>query len=426
MNGKKVLRGSIVFTQTPDKFYPIENGFIALNNGIVEASGDAGRMPEGYFSSYETLDYGKSIIIPAFVDMHLHAPQYPMLGLGMDLPLLEWLNTYTFKTEAQFENEDFARRSYSKLAKELIKKGTTRVVMFSSIHKSATLILMEELEKAGISGYVGKVNMDRGSPDYYVESTDGSLEATRSYIEQARSRFKSVKPIITPRFTPSCTDKLMRGLGELAEEYDLPVQSHLSENTDEIKLVRSLCPACDKYWQTYKESGLWTDKTVMAHCVHVDSGERAEIKRAGVTVAHCPDSNTNIYSGVAPVRKMLLEGVNVALGTDVAGGASISIMHAITSAVRASKLRYYYSGQDASERFLSVSEAFYLATTAGQSYFGCKAGFENGKPLHALVLDDGRLAEPVRRLSLEERLERLIYADDDRNIVARFSNGRKI
>lgn len=425
MDNKKLLRGALVYAAAPDELICIKDGFIAVNNGVVEASGEIKHIPKSYINA-QTLCYSDSIIIPSFVDMHLHAPQFPMLGMGMDLPLIEWLNAYTFKTEAIYKNEDFARRSYALLAKALMARGTTRVVMFSSIHVPATLILMEELEKAGITGYVGKVNMDRNSSPDYIETTKGSLEATGLFIKEATARFKTIKPIITPRFTPSCTDELMCGLGELAKEYELPVQSHLTENITEIEWVKELCPTLEQYWETYDACGLWKQNTVMAHCVHSDARERAAIKRAGIMVAHCPDSNTNIYSGIAPIRKMLTEGIRVGLGTDIAGGASLSMMNAIAAAIRVSKLRYYYSHFDESERFLTMTEAFYLATTAGQEYFDCKCGFEEGKPLHALVLNEARLCEPVRELTLPERLERLIYADDDRNIIARFSQGREI
>lgn len=167
----------------------------------------------------------------------------------------------------------------------------------------------------------------------------------------------------------------MEGLGRLAEEYELPVQSHLSENEAEIEWVRTLHPDCEQYWETYAKFGLWKRGTIMAHCVHSDARERAAMRSAGVWVAHSPDSNTNLYSGVAPVRKMLSEGLSVALASDVAGGAKLSMLHAAAEAIRASKLRYYYSGKRPDEAYLTVPEAFYLATSAGQQYFGAGPGF---------------------------------------------------
>ena len=196
--------------------------------------------------------------------MHLHAPQYPMLGMGMDLPLLEWLNAYTFQTEERFADLDYARRVYRRLAEELIANGTTRVVMFSSRHADATLVLMEELERAGVCGCVGKVNMDRNS-GVAQETTETSMAETLRWLDGCR--FDHVKPILTPRFTPSCSDELMAFLGRLARERDLPVQSHLSENLDEVAWVRRLHPDCGRYWETYEKFGLWKEGTLMAHCV---------------------------------------------------------------------------------------------------------------------------------------------------------------
>ena len=240
----------------------------------------------------------------SFADMHLHAPQYPMLGMGMDLPLLDWLNTYTFRTEARFADPDFARRTYRRLATDLITNGTTRVCMFSSLHTEATWILMEELERAGVTGFVGKVNMDRnGLPGILQETTEQSISETLRWLDGCH--FDHIKPIITPRFTPSCTDELMAALGRIARDRGLYVQSHLSENRGEIAWVRELHPECPQYWESYDKFGLWKDHTVMAHCVYSDARECAAIRRAGVVVAHCAGSNINLCSGVSPVRELL-------------------------------------------------------------------------------------------------------------------------
>jgi guanine deaminase len=343
-----------------------------------------------------------------------------MLGMGMDLQLLEWLNKYTFQTEARFSDSEYARRVYRALASELIKKGTTRVVMFSSVHRESTHVLMEELERAGVTGYVGKVNMDRNCPGNLRETTEESLIETRRFIEECEGRYKHLKPILTPRFTPSCTNELMQGLGELKKEYGLRVQSHMSENREEINWVKELHPDCELYYQTYEKYGLWSENTIMAHCVYSGSKERAAMKENSVIAAHCSDSNLNIASGIAPVRQMLEEGIHVVLGSDIAGGALLSMRDAATSAVRASKMRWLNSGKK--EDFLTVIEAFYLATSAGQSYFHAGPGFKKGDALHALVLDDSRLPE-TRPLTLTERLERLMYASSDDTIVARYSEG---
>ena len=198
----QVLKGHIVHAPALGRMDITENGYLVLEDGVIVGIYDA--LPRQYDDA-PLRDYGDKLIMQSFADMHLHAPQYPMLGMGMDLPLLDWLNTYTFSTESRFADLDYARRTYRRLASDLITNGTTRVSIFSSLHTEATWILMEELEKAGVTGYVGKVNMDRnGLPGVLQETTKESLRETLRWLEGCH--FEHVKPIITPRFTPSCTD----------------------------------------------------------------------------------------------------------------------------------------------------------------------------------------------------------------------------
>ena len=274
----KLVKGNLVYSPRLGELVTLRHGALLLDeSGAVEDVLPS--APEGIDA--EVSDWGDALIMPSFVDMHLHAPQYPMLGLGMDLPLMDWLNTYTFKTESRFSDTDYARRIYRRLARDLITGGTTRVCMFSSLHTDATIILMEELERAGVTGYVGKVNMDRNSGEDLRESTEESKRETLRWLESCAS-FRHVNPILTPRFTPSCTDELMAWLGRLAEQRGLYVQSHLSENEGEIALVRKLHPDCGQYWETYEKYGLWKDHTVMAH--PKGAGGAAKKQRSGGTL----------------------------------------------------------------------------------------------------------------------------------------------
>ena len=201
------------------------------------------------------------------------------------------------------------------------------------------------------------------------------MRETLRWLEASRD-FRLVKPMLTPRFTPSCTDELMAFLGRLAAERDLPVQSHLSENQAEMAWVRQLHPDCQQYWETYAKYGLWNDRTVMAHCVWSDRRERQAIGDAGVTAVHCADSNQNLCSGVAPVRVMLDEGVKVALGSDIAGGDHLDLFDVTAAAVRASKARRMMD--DWNTPFLTVAEGWYLATSAGAAFFALAAVFFTG------------------------------------------------
>ena len=416
----QVLRGNIVHAPKMGELSILEQGCLVLEDGVIQAVCSA--LPRE-LEGAELRDYGDRLLMQSFVDMHLHAPQYPMLGMGMDLQLLDWLNTYTFPTEARFADTDYARRVYRRLAGDLITSGTTRVCMFSSLHTEATWILMDELERAGVTGIVGKLNMDiNGLPGVLDDTTEESIRETVRWLDGCH--FEHVRPIITPRFTPSCTDELMAALGKLARERELYVQSHLSENTREIEWVRELHPDCKQYWETYDKYGLWKDHTVMAHCVHSDQRERAAIRDAGVVVVHCADSNVNICSGLCPVRQMVNEGLWVTLGSDIAGGAQLPMYKVITMSIRPSKARRVTVGWHPD--FLSVPEGYYLGTTAGHRYFGAGDGFAVGDKLHAVVIDDGDFPEASHTLSVRERFERAIYMTHRHNIVSVWSDGREV
>ena len=414
-----ILKGNIISSDGFDKLSIFEHSYLISddNGSIIGIFKD---LPKEY-QKEKVIDYKDALIMQSFSDMHLHAPQYPMLGMGMDLELIDWLNTYTFPTEAHFKDNELARKVYKKLAHELVKNGTTRVAMFSSLHKEATLILMEELEKAGVCGYVGKVNMDRNGGVDLQETTEESIKETKDWLKKCN--FKNIKPIITPRFTPSCTNELMEELGKIAKENNLPIQSHLSENQGEIAWVKELHPDCKEYWETYSKYGLWNDKTLMAHCVHSSQRELDAMKKAGVYVVHCASSNNNLISGYASIKKMVKQGVRVVLGSDIAGGDHLSMFDNVTATIRASKGRDILDNWKSG--FLSVEEAFYLGTSAANSFFDEKPGFAKGNKLHCLVLDDKDLVS-VRKLTIKERFERSMYLREDNAIKAVYSNGKKI
>ena len=419
LTGLTLLKGHIIEAKTFGDPVITENGYLAVKDGVVV---DVYSEIPAEFVGAKVEDYSGKLILQGFSDMHLHAPQYPMLGMGMDLPLMDWLKAYTFKTEARFADNEFAREAYSRLAAELVKNGTTRVCIYSSVHTDATLILMDELEKAGIGGYVGKVNMDRASGECQELTEDSKRETLRWLNESAR--FTRIRPILTPRFTPSCTNELMEWLGNLANERDIFVQSHLSENKREIELVHELHPDCEQYWQTYEKYGLWKNQTIMAHCVHSDAREQQAMIDHNVLCVHCPDSNINICSGFAPVRQMKERGVWVALGSDIAGGAQLPMLQVLTGCLRMSKARAIAT--EGREPFLTVGEAYYLATSAGARYFGDADGFAPGNPLHAVVLDESSLPPRARELTIQERFERAVYLADDRSIAAVYGGGRRL
>ncbi len=414
----QIIKGNIISAEEIGRINITEQGYLIAEDGKI--TGIFRELPPEYADS-EIEDYGDALVMQSFADMHLHAPQYPMIGMNMDMPLLQWLNTYTFPTEALFRDNDFARETYRRLAAELAANGTTRVCMFSSIHREATLILMEELEKAGLTGFVGKVCMDRNGGKDYQETTEESVSEMIRWLDECR--FEHIKPVLTPRFTPCCTDELMEALGRAAKENGLPVQSHLSENTGEIRWVAELHPDCRRYWESYRKFGMWNDRTLMAHCVWSDACERKAMKEAGVWAVHCAASNENLISGFAPVRAMLNEGVRVVLGSDIAGGDHLCMFENVAASIRASKDRRIMD--EWKTDFLTVTEAFYLGTSAAAGFFGDAPGFAAGNSLHAIVLDDSALPD-FRLLSVRERFDRCIYRRQKNAVLAVYSEGKMI
>ncbi len=413
------IRGNIVEARRLGELTITERGYIVLEDGVIR--GVFPLLPDVY-AGIPVADYGDCLVLQAFCDMHMHAPQYPLMGMGMDLPLLEWLNRYAFPTEAAFADPDAARRVYAQLAKAFVDNGTTRVCLFSSLHCDATLTLMAALEDAGVTGYVGKVNMDRNCIPSYQEATEESKAETLRWLD-ACGRFSGIKPILTPRFTPACSDDLMAWLGALAKERGLYVQSHLSENVAEIAWVKRLHPDCRQYWETYDKFGLLDDHTIMAHCVYSDEREQAAMRDRNVLVAHSPDSNIAICSGHAPIRRMLDNGLCVALASDVSGGALLPMNQVMTACIRTSKAVRIESGWNIP--FLTVAEAYYLGTSAAASYFGDNPGFAQGNRLHALVVNDAPFPK-VGDLCVAERFERAIYLMTAENIQAVYGDGKRI
>ncbi len=426
-----VLKGNICFSKDKEKIETVDGYLVCVNN---KCAGVYKNLPSK-FESLELFDYGNQLIIPGMVDLHIHAPQYAFRGLGFDYELLDWLDNIAFKEESKYEDLDYAKKAYKIFVNDLKKSATTRLSIFASRHVEATIELMKQLEKSGLVSYVGKVNMDRDAPKPLVE--DNSFQDTVKWLKLTDGCFENTKPIMTPRFIPSCSDQLLSKLGQLLLSYNVPLQSHLSENLSEIEYVKKLCPHAKFYGDAYNQNGLFgvtydeslgtykSYKTLMAHCVYSSDEEIKLMKKNGVYVVHCPSSNMNVSSGIAPIRKYLDLDMNMGLGSDVAGGTSESMFLTITKTIEVSKL--YWRCVDQKYKALNFNEAFYLATMAGGKFFGDVGTFKEGYEFDALVLDDSSLKTTLD-LSILERLERAIYLSLDLKggVKHKYVRGRKI
>lgn len=416
------IKGNICYSENQKSIQTMEHGYVICEDG--NSIGIFKELPEQW-KGISCHDYGDRLIIPGLIDLHVHAPQYSFRGLGMDLELIDWLNTHTFPEEEKYQNPDYAKKAYSIFVEDLLHSATTRACVFGTCHKDATLWLMEQMEKAGIAGYVGKVNMDRNSSEGLCEkSAEVSAEDTESWIK-ASADLSNVRPILTPRFIPTCSDELMERLSTLQKQYGLPAQSHLSENLSEIEWVKELQPKASCYGDAYRMFGLFGGDcpTIMAHCVYSSEEEIGMMKEQGVFIAHCPESNANLSSGIAPAKQYLEMGMKMGLGTDVAAGSSLSMFRAMAMAIQCSKLRWRLADQ--SIKPLTVEEVFYLATKGGGEFFGTVGSLEAGYEFDAVVIDDSRIRH-ARTLSVRDRLERLIYLDQDAVIEAKYVKGKQV
>lgn len=416
----KIYRANIIHTPESNRFEVVPHGYIAVDNGKVE--GIYRELPDR-LTDCPVTDWGDRLLIPAMNDMHVHAPQYRNQGLAMDEELLPWLQNYTFPEELKYADTAYAERMYRRFVRDLWRHGTMRVVAFASVHLESTLLLMRLLDKAGMGGLVGKVNMNRNCPEGLQERVDDALKACDVLVEAFDKEDSLVRPIVTPRFIPSCTPEMLQACGDMARRYNLPVQSHLSENHGEIAWVKELEPESRHYADAYDRYGLFGQTpTVMAHCVWSDGDELELMRQRGIMVAHCPTSNLNIASGIAPIRRFLDAGIPVGLGSDVSGGHDFSIFRMMVYAVQMSKLLYQ---RDKSCAFLTLSEAFWMATKSAGRFFGKVGSFEPDYDFDALVIDDSDLLVDDG-YTLLQRLERFVYVGDDRHIVARYCQGRLI
>lgn len=387
-------------------------------------------------------------------DTHLHASQYPNVGIFGNSTLLDWLNTYTFPMEASMADLAKARRVYSRVVRKTLAHGTTCVAYFASIDVAATNLLADLCLAAGQRALVGRVCMDQLSPPWYRdESPAAALAAARACIAHIEridppGPAALVRPVITPRFAPSCSGDLMRRLGALAAETGLPVQTHVSETAAELALVRELFPPGrtgardDSYTALYDAFGLLTDRTVLAHAVHLSEAEAGLVAARGSKVSHCPCSNTAITSGAARVRWLLERGITCGLGTDMSGGYSPSVLEAARQAALVS--RHVAMGGDERAK-LTVEEVLYLATRGGADTVGLggRVGtFELGMEWDAQLIgltyvgldggpEDGADAEEGNVdifgwETWEERIAKWLYNGDDRNTKKVWVKGRLV
>lgn len=371
-----------------------------IEDALVTVS-DAGTIQSVSQDTTQPADHDlrdKGVLLPGLVDLHIHAPQFPQLGAGLDLPLEDWLFKYTFPLEARYSDLAFATDVYDRLVRRLLANGTTTAVYFGTIHGPASLKLAEICLTLGQRAFVGRVAMDHaeGCPDYYRDADAAtSVQDTADFIQAVRALPGNtlVEPIITPRFVPACSDDALAGLGELAQDTGAAVQTHCSESDWEHGAVLSRMGKTDT--ATLDDFGLLTRRSVLAHAGHITPDDMDLIAERGAGIAHCPLSNAYFGNAIFPLRRALNKALHIGLGTDISGGYSSFLLDNARAAVTASRIL-----EDGAEPTrpaetrgtpgsrVDYRDAFYLATKGGAEVLDLPTGsFEPGHQFDAILVD---------------------------------------
>ncbi|HVW70460.1 MAG TPA: guanine deaminase [Steroidobacteraceae bacterium] len=438
MSAQRAFLGTFLHTPVLGQLEMLEALIVAGGDGVIQAIHQAG-SPEAIreterFAALGALVRSKpgQYLLPGFVDLHVHAPQWPQLGKALDLPLEEWLQAYTFPLESRYADPDFAREVYESLVDGLLANGTTTAVYFGTLHLPATQILADICLRRSQRALVGRVAMDdiQQCPPYYRDPSPSVAEAqTRAFIGYVRSMPGNesglIKPVITPRFIPSCSDELLQRLGALARETGCHVQTHCSESDWEHGYVIARCGKTDT--AALDGFGLLSRHTILAHGNLVGDADIALIRQRGAAIAHCPLSNVYFSDAVFPLRRILQEGVRVGLGTDIAGGASPSILDNARHAVISS--RQLESGVDSEQTRdrrrrpgarIDALTAFWLATAGGGAALDLPVGvFKEGFQLDAVLLDTTVPDSNLRCAPAEapqDVLQKIIYLASRSNV----------
>lgn len=433
----QVYRGTFVHSTQQTALEVLEDALLGVDTdgkiAFIGRGDERDNLSQTFgFSPSEIIQLAQhEFFMPGMVDTHIHASQYSYAGTALDMPLLKWLNTYTFPVESRFKDLDFAGKVYTQVVKRTLRNGTTTACYFATIHREASLLLGKIANDFGQRALVGKVCMDRNdSVKHYKENSQESREETCRFIaELLDKKYPLVKPVVTPRFAPSCSGALLGQLGAIAKNNNLHIQSHISENPEEVKLVKELFPESKSYTDVYHKYNLLTDKTVMAHGCHLSDEELDLFRETGASLSHCPNSNISLCSGVLNVRNVLDKKVKVGLGTDVAGGYSASMLDAVRRALDSSKI---LTIQDPKLETLTFEEVFRLATLGGSQVLSLDdqtGNFEVGKDFDALRVNVAAPDGPIDLIQCDGPkilLEKFLNLGDDRNIVEVFVAGRKV
>ena len=396
------------------------DGLLVVDEGHIVAAGDATQMLSELASDTAVIDYSGKLIVPGFIDCHVHFPQLDIIG-SYGARLLDWLNRYAFPAEAKFADPDYAHEVAGAFIDELLTNGTTTALVFGTVHPHSADAVFEAADAKGMRLIAGKVLMDSNCPEALRDDAETGYADSKALIERWHGKGR-LGYAITPRFALTSSPEQLAAAGRLASEYpDVWIHTHLAENMEEVDEIARLFPDSRSYLDVYEQHGLLRARAVFAHCLHMDDDDRASMSVHGGAAAFCPTSNLFLGSGLFDLPAFRDVGIRIGLGTDVGGGTSLSLLKTASEAYKVLHLQ---------EHALPATRALYLATlgAAEALYLEDKIGnFASGKEADFVVLDFEGSSLTARRTAaaetIEEKLFALITLADDRNIAATYVNG---
>ena len=398
-----------------------EDGLLAVHDGRIVDAGPADAVRARLPADIEVTDYAGKLIVPGFIDCHVHFPQLDIIG-SYGAQLLDWLNQYAYPVEAKFADPDHAREVANAFVDELLRNGTTTALVFGTVHAHSADAIFEAAEARNMRLIAGKVLMDSNCPEELRDSPDSGYAESKALIERWHGKGR-LGYAITPRFALTSSPEQLAAAGKLADEYpDTWIHTHLAENMDEVEQIARQFPDSRSYLDVYEQFGLVRERAVFAHCLHMNDQDRASMAANRAAAAFCPTSNLFLGSGLFDLTAMREAGVCCGLGTDVGGGTSLSLLRTASEAYKVLHLR---------EHALPATQALYLATLGAAEALRLddKIGnFEEGKEADFAVLDFKGSNLTARRCAaastIEEKLFALMTLADDRNVAATYVEGR--
>jgi guanine deaminase len=424
----EVLRASILHCladpgeeSNPSAWEYFEDGLLVVDHGRVIDVGPAEGLQEKLPADLAITDHRGKLIVPGFIDCHVHFPQLDIIG-SYGAQLLDWLNQYAYPAEARFADPDYSREVARAFIDELLRNGTTTALVFGTVHAHSADAIFEAAEARNMRLIAGKVLMDSNCPEELRDTPDSGYADSKALIERWHGQGR-LGYAITPRFALTSTPEQLAAAGKLAAEYpDTWIHTHLAENMDEVEEIARQFPDRRSYLDVYDYFGLVRERAVFAHCLHMDAQDRSSMAANSAAAAFCPTSNLFLGSGLFDLPAMRKVGVSCGLGTDVGGGTSLSMLRTASEAYKVLHLQ---------EHALPAMRALYLATL-GAAETLClddKLGnFKKGKEADFAVLDFEGSSLTARRCAaattIEEKLFALMTLADDRNIAATYVEGR--